>query len=289
MTLLKTPHYTIRHISGLEELIEVEHMQIEVWGINNHIEIVPKDILLIVQKNGGLVLGAFDPSNKMVGFLFGFIGQYSRQKFKHCSHMMGVLPEYRHHGVGENLKYIQRKLIQEQGLDLITWTVNPLEGVNASLNFGKLGVVCKTLLPNFYGEMEDELNKGLPSDRFEVEWWINSKRVAERIEEDKPTLSVDFFLESGALRVNHIESDGSTTINIENWNDRTILLEVPASFQEIKLRSLETALSWILKTRLCFQTAFAAGYIVSEFYSEVNDGVRHNFYVLQKNSPLFTN
>jgi len=289
MTLLKTPHYTIRHISGLEELIEVEHMQIEVWGINNHIEIVPKDILLIVQKNGGLVLGAFDPSNKMVGFLFGFIGQYSRLKFKHCSHMMGVLPEYRHHGVGENLKYIQRKLIQEQGLDLITWTVNPLEGVNASLNFGKLGVVCKTLLPNFYGEMEDELNKGLPSDRFEVEWWINSKRVAERIEEDKPTLSVDFFLESGALRVNHIESDGSTTISTENWNDRTILLEVPASFQEIKLGSLEIALSWILQTRLCFQTAFAAGYIVSEFFSELNDGVRHNFYVLQKNSPHFTN
>ena len=64
-----------------------------------------------------------------------------------------------------------------QGIDLITWTFDPLEARNAWLNFGKLGAVCNTYLRNVYGNLQDGLNAGLPSDRLQVDWWIGSEWV----------------------------------------------------------------------------------------------------------------
>ena len=288
MELLRTPNYIIRHANTLEELIRVEQMQIDVWGISNHVEIVPKDILLIVQKNGGLVLGAFDLTGEMIGFLFGFLGQTKDGRFKHCSHMMGVLQDYRHLGIGEQLKRVQREVVGKQGLDLITWTVNPLEGVNASLNFGKLGVICRTLLPNFYGEMEDELNKGLPSDRFEVEWWINSQRVASRLAGGKDEVTLGGLHDQGVILVNRIDADQNLLFLDRLPENDTLLLEVPVSLQQIKAGSLGRAKEWIDQTREFFVTAFNKGYVVTEFYSLTENGQRRNFYLLEKDPAGIT-
>lgn len=288
MELLRTPNYIIRHAITLEELIRVEQMQIDVWGISNHVEIVPKDILLIVQKNGGLVLGAFDLKGEMIGFLFGFLGRTKEGRFKHCSHMMGVLQEYRHLGIGEQLKRVQREVVSQQGLDLITWTVNPLEGVNASLNFGKLGVICRTFLPNFYGEMEDELNKGLPSDRFEVEWWINSQRVASRLAGGKGEVTLSVLLGQGVVLVNHIDAEWNPVFEEHLPESKSLLLEVPVSLQQIKAASLGRAKDWIDQTRGFFVSAFGNGYVVTEFYSLTEKDQRRNFYLLEKSPTGIT-
>ena len=53
---------------------------------------------------------------------------------KHCSHMMGVLQSHRGRGIGQLLKQRQQELVQAQGIDLITWTYDPLETANALLN-----------------------------------------------------------------------------------------------------------------------------------------------------------
>ena len=73
------------------------------------------------------------------------------------------------------MKTYQREHVLRQGLDLITWTYNPLLARNAQLNIAKLGAVCTTYLPNLYGPMRDGLNAGLPSDRFQVDWWIATR------------------------------------------------------------------------------------------------------------------
>lgn len=280
MELLRTTQYIIRHVETLDELIHIERMQVEVWGIHNPVELVPKDILLIVQKNGGLVLGAFDFNGKMIGFLFGFIGQTLQGHFKHCSHMMGVLAEYRHLGIGEQLKRVQREVIQQQGMDLITWTVNPLEGVNASLNFGKLGVICRTFLPNFYGEMEDELNKGLPSDRFQVEWWINSERVTQRLAGVRDQRSTSDWLEAGAKLVNRVRSDGKVEFETDLNGQNALLIEMPVSIQQIKMSSINLAREWLELSRQFFVSAFENDFVVTEFISETKDGQRRNYYLL---------
>ena len=276
--------FTIRHLETFEDFHQAEVIQRDIWGITDYTEIVPKDMLVIAQKSGGLLLGAFNPAGEMLGMLFGFLGRASDGHWKHCSHMMGVLPAFRNVGIGEALKAFQRKFVLSQGLDLITWTVNPLEGVNASLNFGKLGVVCRHYFPNAYGVMTDALNLGLPSDRFEVEWWLDSPRVEQRLDGRSVGPGLADLQRQGAQFVNQTISQNGHRLPGEVNLVLTapiLLVEVPADFQTIKAVSLKLALEWIQQTRSIFETCFEKGYLVSEFISETSTSQRRNYFVLQ--------
>jgi predicted GNAT superfamily acetyltransferase len=276
--------FSIRPLSAVDDFVQAEILQRDVWGMKDLTEIVPKDMMIIVQKNGGLALGAFNPENIMIALLFGFPGRTTDNHYKHCSHMMGVLPFYRHSGVGEALKLRQRDFVVSQGLDLITWTVNPLEGVNATLNFGKLGVICRHLYRNLYGEMTDGLNRGMPSDRFEVEWWVKSPRVEKRIFQ-KPTNSLSEMQQAGAKFVNKTIFEQGIRIPKEiilSTDAPMLLFEIPADFQAVKIKSVNTALLWCDHARTVFEACFKNGYIVSEFISETGKNERRNFYVLQR-------
>src|SRR5262249_46338815 len=171
----------------------VEQLQRAIWGAQD-IEIVSFETLMTAHKNGGVMLGAFDHEGgreQMVGFVFGFLGMTPGGQLKHCSHIAGVLSDYRDRNVGYALKLKQRELVMAQGIELITWTFDPLESRNARFNFHKLGVTCDVYLRNLYGAMRDTLNAGLPSDRFQVDWRIASPRVEARLrgEDDAPSAS----------------------------------------------------------------------------------------------------
>ena len=168
----------IRTLSTVAEVRACEAMQRQVWAIPDDLEVVPLHLLVTIQRNGGLLLGAFD-GDDLVGFVFGFPGISSNGKFKHCSHLMGVAPSYQSRGVGHQLKLAQREFVLDQGIDLITWTYDPLESRNAYLNIHKLGGVCRTYARDYYGPLTDGLGAGLPSDRFQVEWWIAAERVRQ--------------------------------------------------------------------------------------------------------------
>ena len=224
----------------------------------------------------------------MIGILFGFLGarDAAAQQLKHCSHMMGVLEEWRGRGVGYRLKLAQREHALSQGLELATWTYDPLESLNAALNIGKLGVVCNTYFRDLYGEMEDGLNVGLSTDRFQVEWWIASQRVTHRLASGGPRLSLDAALESGAQLLNPatVGPDGlvrPSSVPFEPTAD-AVLVEIPAHLQAIKASDMELARQWRAQTRDLFERCFAAGYTVTEFISQVRDGVRRSYYVLQR-------
>ena len=174
--------FTIRRLETTEDYKAAEEVQRRAWGLSE-LDVAPVHILLSIHKSGGLVLGAFDEqTNVLLGFLLGFYGRNEDRHWKHCSHMMGVLPEARDRGIGQALKLEQRRLILAEGLDLITWTFDPLEARNATLNFTKLGVVSNTYIRNIYGDTLGELNAGLPTDRLSVDWWIRSARVEARVD-----------------------------------------------------------------------------------------------------------
>lgn len=160
------PGYQIRRLLDPEEYRDAEELMGSAWGILDRVDITPRHVLVTAQKNGGLVLGAFAPDGQLVGFLFGFLGTTAEGKLKHVSHQVGVHPQYRGLHLGYLLKRAQRGEVRRQGLDLITWTYDPLETVNAHLNLTQLGAVCSTYLRNVYGELRDNLNRGLPTDRF---------------------------------------------------------------------------------------------------------------------------
>ena len=280
---------SIRALKDVAEFHQCEELQRRVWGMED-ISVAPLHLLLTAQKNGGLVLGAFDEQGTMVGFVFGFLGMTDQGQVKHCSHVAGVLPEYQGQQIGYRLKLAQREHVLAQGLDLATWTYDPLEGTNASLNIGKLGVICRTYLPDIYSDTGFQLHLGLPTDRFEVEWWVRSRRVEERLGSHHGKLTLDKALDMGAERVNRTEFDGRGLIRSET-DDRApgaeaVLIEIPADFQALKSADMGLAREWRAQTREIFEDCFSASYTVTEFISEVQEGRRRNFYLLQRDLSL---
>lgn len=280
-----TSDVVIRRLETVEEFRLAEEVQREIWGMQDATEVVPSHLLLTAQKNGGLVLGAFD-GDRMVGYLFGFLGRTEEGKPKHCSHQMGVLAPYRGQGIGEALKARQRKFVMQQGLDLVTWTYDPLESVNAHLNIAKLGAICRTYLRNVYGELQDELNVGLPTDRFQVEWWVHSPRVASRFSGKVPSPSreLDEVLAGGGRVVNEVHFDATGLPEPVAWEPvqaPVVLVEIPANVQQIKAQNMNLARDWRFLTRAIFETYFDDGYTVVDFITRVEDGRRRSFYALE--------
>jgi predicted GNAT superfamily acetyltransferase len=290
----------VRPLDTIEDFEQAEIVQREIWGMPDGTQVVPLHVLLTAQKNGGLVAGAFTETGEMIGVLFGFIGQTTEGKFKHCSHLMGVLPGSRRQSVGQALKLFQRSYVLAQGFDLVTWTFDPLEGVNASLNIGKLGAISHKYYRDHYGSsMADGLNAGLPTDRFEVEWWIGSQRVRQRVEASQ-RVSYAQLVEAGAIHLNKLKVDAngvaSPEIVVNTTDAATLLIEIPPRFQAIKTASMDLALAWREHTASLFEHYFARDYIVSDFVSERAEheppdrqdgqGQRRNFYVLTRSAAI---
>ncbi|MCA9947277.1 MAG: GNAT family N-acetyltransferase, partial [Anaerolineales bacterium] len=143
----------IKPISDAASCTAVEQLQIDAWQLTDMVEVVPCHMLLTFHKNGGALLGAY-ADERLVGFVAGFVGLMANGRFKHASHMMGIHPDFQGQGIGTMLKLAQRQMVRQQGVNLITWTYDPLETANARLNIHKLGAVCRTYIPNLYGEIK---------------------------------------------------------------------------------------------------------------------------------------
>jgi predicted GNAT superfamily acetyltransferase len=230
-----------------------------------------------------VVLGAF-LEDQLIGFVFGFPGlEFTPDgpRPKHCSHMLGIKPEYRDSGVGFALKRAQWQMIRHQGLDHITWTYDPLLSRNAYLNIAKLGAVCHTYRRSEYGDMRDGLNAGLPSDRFQVDWWINTRRVERRLSKRaRRPLKLDDFskAELHPLYTPLHRTSGlvQPPEHFSPLEGKLALAEVPSDFNALKNADFSLARDWRFFLREVFETSFAAGYIVTDFIFDQSRG----FYVL---------
>ncbi len=275
---------TIRILETPAELTEVEELQRQVWP-GTETEVVPVHLLVTAAHNGGLVLGAFE-NHKMLGFAFGFPGLYQvpdGPRLKHCSHMLGVHPDARDSGIGFALKRAQWQIVRKQGLDRITWTYDPLLSRNAHLNLARLGAVCNTYLREVYGQMRDGLNAGLPSDRFQVDWWINTPRVERRLGSNpRARLELSDFDAAHTPRLYSVSSPTATLIRPPAQftipDEALLLAEIPSDFLQLKQINFPLAADWRQFSRAVFESAFAAGYLVTDFIYERSSS--RSFYVL---------
>ncbi len=271
----------IRPLQKIEEYHAFLALERTVW---QNIQPVPEDVLITAQKNGGLVLGAFLPAedgeDKLVGLLFGFPGLTAAGKIKHCSHIVGVHPSFRDRQVGRLLKQEQRRRVLAQGLDLVTWTYDPLQSRNAWLNLHKLGAVCNTYLSNLYGEMSDGINKGMTSDRFQVDWHIASRHVAQRMGGVLPRRKLDGLLRAGVWLVNGGGGDagGFPPTRSEPMAGHQILIRFPADISRLKSIDIQAARAWRRHTSELFQAAFANGYVAIDVLHEGDSG----YYLLER-------
>jgi len=290
--------YRLSIIDTPEGTAEVEDLQRQIWS-GNDTEVVPTHILITAARNGGLLVGAYHAS-RLAGFVFGFPGLYPTPdgpRLKHCSQMLGVHPDHRDAGLGFALKRAQWQMVRHQGIDLITWTYDPLLSRNAFLNIARLGAVCNQYHRNEYGMMRDEMNAGLPSDRFEVNWWVNSPRVRRRLS-SRPRLQLDLahFLSAGAEILNPTQLDEAglphpTEARLPQAEkaveeDALLLVEIPSNFPAVRLANPALALHWREHTRSLFEALFAQGYLVTDFI-HLPGATARSFYVLSHGESTF--
>ncbi|HET8569496.1 MAG TPA: GNAT family N-acetyltransferase [Candidatus Limnocylindria bacterium] len=236
-------------------------IQEEIWSGDN---VVPAAMLLAVVHNGGYVgIGYGEGDDRPAGFVFGFLGIVDYH-FRHHSHMLAVRPRYRGSGLAIALKEAQRDHCLDQGIEVVGWTMDPLEARNAYFNCAKLGAYMREYHRDFYGAMRDKLNAGLPSDRLYVEWPIGHDRTYRRLRGDDaaPTLEsaeaegIEYVLKDERGRPKELRQPAG---------ESHVLLEIPRDFQEIKRADPALALAWRHAARTAFESAFAAGYAAVEF------------------------
>lgn len=288
---MREQKFVIAPVHSLAHYRTCEELQQSIWR-SDALDVVPAHVLITAQRHGGLVLGAFDAADRMIGFLFGFPGRVAADnpatlgpQWQHCSHIMGVVPEWRGRGVGYGLKLAQREWALSQGYELVTWTYNPLEAANGVLNLGKLGAICRCYLRDFYGELTDGLSRGIPTDRFEVGWWVGSKRVRRRLESGWVKPSLEKLLGASAVILNPglAGSDGWTEPGpVHSPEGEQLLVEIPARFQVIKAASLALARSWQLNVRQACEVAFESGYTACDVVREDVHGVPRVYYLLKR-------
>jgi len=265
----------LRHHAEFEQCVAIQK---EVWQLED-IEVTPVHHFCIGVKTGAILLGAF-LDGQMAGFVYSFPSIY-HGKLSHHSHQLAVLPQFQGLGIGKKLKWAQRAQALKLGLELITWTVDPLQARNANLNLRTLGAITRTYWDNFYGFSPSLiLGPNIPTDRFLMEWWLRSPRVIKRV---KGTHKINYQLAhlpkavEGEMASGDKLRPGRLRLNLK---EDLILVELP---RDIKAYRHEPALisSWQEALRKVFRHYFRAGYAASDFIF----GER-SFYVLEKISRL---
>ena len=275
----------LRDLRTIDEFREVVDLEKAIWGYTDQGDLVTVPVFIFTVHRGATLIGAFDTSTRsgprdganqaslgagtgerMVGFAYAVVGMKDGKPMM-WSHMAGVLPEFRG-GLGFRLKLAQRERALAQGYDLIEWTFDPLQAMNAHFNFAKLGGVVEEYAPNFYGESTSALHRGTPTDRVVLSWKITAPHVVRRIEQASAALRVKSHEVAEAPIVNTTVMDGEwrKTKQIDlTIKERRLWIEIPTGFTDMQQRAPERALAWRMDVRQMFDEYLAKGYRAVDF------------------------
>jgi chorismate synthase len=251
----------IRPLSDYSELLQAVDFQRLIWG-QNFSDTVPASVLWVALRTGGLVVGAFDEANQMIGFLFGITGFADGQP-SHWSDMLAVHQRARGRGIGRALKQFQRDTLLRRGVQHVGWTFDPLESRNAHLNFARLGITSREYIPNCYGDSNSPLHAGLATDRLVASWSLASARVRLRMEDAEPGPGRD------AVAALPLINEGER-LELELTAPR-LRVRVPADIQTLKQVDRSSAVALRMATRAVFTAYFGRGYTAVEFVRETRD------------------
>ena len=248
---------TVRDVNGAAELRACQELQRRAWGITEDGYVLPVATMAGAQKVGGLILGAFDPEERLLGFAFAFLGRLREQLILY-SQLTGVHPAQQGTGVGRLLKFEQRR--RARGLDLasVVWAFDPLQASTAAFNLAVLGATCQTYEVDLYGARTDALNVGLATDRLLAEWPTATERVG-RTDLWPDTLDLIASRGAGVDSVRH-PPPGRDHVSIAIPPSLAALKASPGAGQE-----------WQSAVRQAFEDAFGAGFQAVGFSRAVPD------------------
>lgn len=162
---------TVRTVSR-SQIQQAQQVLLQTWGAGHAPD---PSILQVFAHAGDTVFVATDASGDIVGVTVGFLGLTDGIHVH--SHMTAVIPGCGNAGVGYALKLHQRAACLDMGVGEVRWTFDPLIRRNAHFNLVRLGAEVLAYHPDFYGYLDDPINRGDHTDRFEVRWRLDSPRV----------------------------------------------------------------------------------------------------------------
>ena len=242
----------------------------EIWGLTER-ERIPAHEPTVAARVGGLFLGV-ELDWEKIGLVYVVPAHDPDKGFYHHSKIMGFKAKYQGLGLGVEAKRVHAILAQEQGVKRVTWTFDPLMVRNASLNFRKLGGIARTYMENAYGNYGGRYDFGLPSDRFLIEWELESERVKTRLRGEGPTAEALWQQWKDAP----VYADPTAELVAPAYR-----AEVPANVFELAKTDAATAQKEQGQFRDCLKRLLAAGYAVTEFLAEPKSGAG-NYYLLAR-------
>lgn len=277
-----------RFIKQRDDLGPLLKLEALIWGLSAG-DSIPKTLLQPMLKNDGAVLIGAYAGGEPVGLCFGFpVRQAS--KWVLWSHMTGVHPHYQRQNIGISLKLKQREWALSQGYKRISWTFDPLQRQNANFNLNLLGATVSTYHVDYYGEMTDALNAGIPSDRLEATWNI------AKTHKPKPLLASP--QDTAQVLVHWPEAQPNPIIHPlpPKAQPAQLYLEIPYSIRHLKQSDKPKAIRWQEALRTSLTALFAEGYQLTGFVQDqsrcwyVVEPPRYWFmYVVQcKDNSLYT-
>ncbi len=277
---------TVAPFRNLEDYKTCEDIQREVWNFQD-VDIVPAPLLVVMERAGGILLGAYNNLGDMIGFLFSILGAEKNERIQH-SHMLAVRTAYRNFDVGFKLKIAQRKEALKRKTKQITAFFDPMQPLVAYFSLGKLGEWANTYEENFFGETTSLQDRGLPTDRILTRWNLENSAVVRRLETGPPRHDLRKELKHHTV-INRLEEaapgmTNSSPVKLKCTAEH-FLFEVPYNLPEIKNRDLGIALEWQGKMRQVFRHYFKKGYSATDFWVAEQEGHLRAFYVMVKKKP----
>jgi predicted GNAT superfamily acetyltransferase len=261
-----TPPFHIRPLVHRAEMTRCVDFQRLIWG-RDFDEAVPAAILWVAHRTGGIIAGAFDPQDRMVGFVFGISGWVGGRPV-HWSDMLAVLPEFRGVGLGRRLKEYQYHTLRQRGILDVGWTFDPLESRNAWLNFARLGITSSEYVRDCYGPATSPIHEGLGTDRLIAHWRLDSERVRTRMEggdgtSDAPSAPEDW---TGVPLIN--EGPANPRMDLDA---PAVRVRIPADIQALKAQAPDAAIRWRLTVRAALEHYLHRGFVAVELVREAPD------------------
>jgi predicted GNAT superfamily acetyltransferase len=165
----------MRELCDLADLQEVAQLYVDIWQGTPGTAPVSVEMLRALAAADSYVVGAYDRGD-LLGACVAFAGP-PESRLLH-SHIAGVAPIAQRRGVGYAIKLHQRAWALGHGMTTIAWTYDPLIRRNAHFNLTKLGAKPERYYIDFYGALEDGVNRDDSTDRIYVHWDLTADHAS---------------------------------------------------------------------------------------------------------------
>jgi predicted GNAT superfamily acetyltransferase len=278
----KVEGFRFRRLEKPEEFRQVDEVHRSVWGADSE-EGIPVSMLRSFQDNGGVVLGAFADIH-LAGFTAASLGWDGTSLYLNA-HALAVRPEYQNHHLGFELMNALRANVLQLGLSEVRLVFDPLQSRNAWLFVRRLGGRPDRYLLHYFGQLPDQINRGLETDRLRLVWSLSTPRTEARVAGTLPSREDDQARWKAASAIVTTEPGDSglrLPVEVAEPSGPDAHLEVPFDLDLLRQHESGALRRWRHATRDAFRAATDLGYSVDDFAVVSDQHERRSFFFLTR-------